>query len=307
MKLALIFSSLIVLSIPAYAIRPVGMYHPKAIASQLNQSKTHQCTDRFKIKPDDLSMYSFSATIDCQYQCKSDSAVQTVEISRYFNPESHQLQQGDGYVSKKHIHMASFSAVFFNWSTHQCLEQGIRKCGSLDRVKTADFKKISSGNWSIAEKPSCKNDHIVFSPYDEQFKLNTSKETIAIAQDAVLTIPRAEEKKDCQFPIKGKVCYGDCMMSDDHPDNPTGRYFPETLMTKESGGDSEYEVCGDTLLDSFKDQTISPSVAESICQNYYMLSLVKKKEMGTSCSAFRGQANCSKFIKKMSKKNRKNP
>jgi len=302
MKLALFLFSVFLLSSPTHAIRPVGMYHPKAIASHLKKNKNDECVNRFKSTPDNLSMYSFSASIECQYQCKNDPGVQTVEISRYFDPEEHELKQGDGYVTQKHIHMASFSAVFFNWSTKACIEEGIRKCGSIGKVNTADFKKISSGNWSITEKPSCKNDHVVFSLFDEQFKLNTSKESKQTATEPLLTIsPQTEEKKSCRFPIKGEVCFGDCMLMEDDPENKTGRQSPETWMTKESGGFSKYEVCGDSLYDSFKNQALSPSVAESICQNFYMNSLVKMKQMGTSCSAFRGKASCSGFIRKMSK------
>jgi hypothetical protein len=72
-------------------------------------------------------------------------------------------------------------------------------------------------------------------------------------------------------------------------------------MDKESPGNSEEEVCGDSLFKSFKGQSISAPVAESICQNFFSSSLVKKSIQGTSCAAFRGKANCSKFIKNMTR------
>ena len=300
MKILLLLSSFFIFSSPAQAIRPVGMYHPKNIALNLKKNKNHECDDRLKISSNDLSAYSFSSSIECKYQCKNDQRVQTVEISRYFDPQEQGLKPGDGYVTDSRILLSSFSTVFFNWTTKACIEEAIQKCGSIEKINTADFNKVTSGNWSLTEKPSCKNDRVIYSPYDEQYKLNTSKESKKTEIKSVLTIPQAEESKFCRFPIKGKVCFGDCILFDENNEN-IKRKRPLILMDKESPGNSDYEVCGDSLLKSFKSQSMSASVADSICQNFYTNSLVKMKAEGTTCAAFRGQANCSSFIKKMSK------
>ena len=139
MKLVFFFYVFLILASPAQAIRPSGMYHPKNIALKLKKDKNHECNDRFKVVPDQLSMYSFSANLECQYQCKSDQNIQNVEITNYFDPEEQGLKPGDGYTTKSRIYLASFSTVFFNWSTKACIELGIQKCGSIENVKEADF------------------------------------------------------------------------------------------------------------------------------------------------------------------------
>lgn len=299
MKLVFLFYSFFIFILPAQAIRPTGMYHPKNIALNLKKDKNHECNDRYKTSPENLSPYSFSTTIECQFRCKSDLKAQTMEVSRYFNPEKQGLKTGDGHVTEKRIFLSSFSTVFFNWSTTACIEEAIQKCGSIDRIKTADFKKISSGTWSTTEKPTCKNNRVIFSPYDDQYKLNKTKELTQTENKTKLTIPDSEESQNCLFPIKGEICFGDCVLFDENNESATRR--PLILMSKDSPGNEQNEVCGDSLLKAFNGQSLSSAIANSICQNFYTSALVRKKAFGSTCAAFRGHADCSSFIKRMTR------
>ena len=276
----------------------LGMFEPKHMYSNLHSKHQGRC-DQYH--DDSLSMHSFAVTMDCSYQCKKDAQTSSVTLSRYFDPDEHGLEKGDGYTKSSRPLMAGFSAVFFSWSTKECLEEGARKCGSIEELKSADFKTLSSGSWSISEKPTCKqNDRVLYSPYDPQFKLERAKNKFQDAPGPLIQIPDETPVAGCKFKIKGDLCFGDCLLIDDtNPVTP----FPMTLMTKETpeSGFSTKEVCGDPLVNAFQGKKLSAQVAESICQNYFMNSLVKAKVMGTSCSAFRGQANCKKLVKQISR------
>jgi hypothetical protein len=285
--------------------KSLGMYHPNNVFSKPHSNHQGNC-DLYH--DDSLSIHSFAVTMDCSYQCKKDSQIRSATLSRNFDPDQHGLKKGNGYSKNGRPLMTAFTSVFFNWSTQECIEEGIRQCGSIEEVSSADFKTLKSGNWSISEKPSCKqNDRVLYSPYDQRYKLEKSTSKGQSFAPSLIQIPDGtlmdesnKKTTECKTKIKGTVCYGDCILFDDSkPDSSP----PSTMMTRETPESSftNLVVCGDSLVDAFKGKALSESVAESICQNFYMSTLVKAKIDGTTCSAFRGQANCKSFVKRLLK------
>ena len=277
------------------------MLHPQHIHADLeSQSKTPKCPIGDKTP----EQYSFTADVECKYSCNGDKAPRAKTISKYFNPGDEGMIPGDGYDEKSSPMFASFTSLFMNWSTNVCMQAGVAACGSLEKVDSADFSSISSGTWKLSEKPTCEqNKKILYSPYDSQFKLNREgkKESLSATNNPVVIplgvyIPfdQPNEKSTCKNPIKGKVCFGDCILYDEkHPKVVT----PFTLMTKESPVFNQDEsVCADSLFAAYSKLHLSKSVAEAICQNFFITTLSQPRTSGSSCAAFRGTADCSAFV-----------
>jgi hypothetical protein len=305
MRMVILFLFLIQMQATASA-KSLGMYDPKFMYLNLHSKHPDKCEAK---QDDSLRTHSFVVELQCAYRCKKDLLNHAVSLSRKFDPDDHGLKRGNGYVPDKIPMMTSFTTVFFNWSTQECLEEGVRQCGSIEEVKSADFKSLKSGTWSISEKPTCQqNKRVVYSPFDRRYKLNTQNpsndpnKSLPTSPVSLVKIPVGspidssnQKSNPCNFIISGTICFGDCILLDE-----SQPYHPITMMTKESNV-TNGAVCGDSLVQAFQGKVLSESVADSICQNFFMNSLVKSGIEGTTCSAFRGQADCKSFVKKVSK------
>ena len=295
--LALLFS----IQTQAAEHKLTGMFRPAQLAKNLEKSLGKKSPADCRVDPT-LSKHSFSAEITCAYQCTNQKTLSKNTISNNFDPMEEGMRQGDGYDDHTPV-MASFTAIFMNWASKNCLNFASEKCGSIDKVEVSDFTNIASGTWKLTEKPSCEqNKSNIISPYDSDFKL--TKAAPKTIQKSVLSHYFAFETQDkkakCKNPIQGKVCFGDCFLYDDQ--NPNA-HAPLTLMTKESPVfDQEETVCADPLVKELSLKPLSKSVVETICQNFYTQSLSQSKVIGSSCAAFRGSANCKDLINKFSKK-----
>ena len=94
--------------------------------------------------------------------------------------------------------------------------------------------------------------------------------------------------KDCKNPLKGTVCFGDCIH-----DTGANTRWPLTLMTPDPGMSGFAEkVCADELLEVMRTLKPSSAVFERVCQDYFLQSLKLRKDQYLSCAAYRGTANC---------------
>lgn len=309
MSIILIFNLIFSIS-EAAVIKPIGMLSPHHIHSQIAKEAGSSANCE-KSVDNSLVEHSFTAEIECNYRCSGDKKPSFEKVSKFFNPDDEGLRQGDGYDKQKTPLMSSFTGVFVNWSTQVCLNESVVKCGSVEKVDSADFSSITSGNWKLSEKPTCEqNKKILYSPYDPQFKLNrehNKKFFSFLSNDSkksdsptgkYIPFPEQGKKSSCKNIMKGKVCFGDCILYDDkNPKAPT----PFTLMTKESPVfDQEEWLCADALFAAYSKTALSKNVAESICQNFFIKTLSEQRAQGSSCAAYRGSADCSAFISSVS-------
>jgi hypothetical protein len=68
-------------------------------------------------------------------------------------------------------------------------------------------------------------------------------------------------------------------------------------MTEQPYGTEDQSICADDLVKSFREKNPSPAAAEVLCREYFARRLLYIKATGTSCAAFRTDADCSQAVR----------
>lgn len=278
-----------------------GMFHPHHLGKKLEKSLNPKTKEICNSETADLSKHAFNTEITCIYLCSGiKQKSNSITLSKNFNPAVEGMERGDGYGDNYPL-MASFTSIFTSWASNACLSAAMEKCGSLEKVENSEYSSISSGTWKMTEKPTCEqNKRDILSPYDPSFKLDR-KVVPSVPTKPVATLELKQDPKAvCNRKLKGKVCFGDCIIYDDkNPKAPS----PLTLMTKESPVfDQEEALCADDLEKKLSGKKFSKSVVESWCQIFYTQSLIQSHLTGSTCAAFRGTADCQYFVEKYGRK-----
>jgi len=278
-----------------------GMFHAHHLGKKLDKTLNQKSKAKCDSETEALSKHAFNAEISCVYQCSGKKQnSNSITVSKSFNPAVEGMSQGDGYGDNYPL-MASFTTIFTNWASSACLSAATEKCGSLEKVENSDYSSISSGTGKMSEKPTCEqNKRDILSPYDPSFKLDRKPAPYVITKPEVRIDLKQDSKASCKNQLKGKVCFGDCIIYDEkNPKAPT----PLTLMTKEIPVfDQEEIICADGLEKQLSGKKYSKSVVESLCQNFYTQSLTLSRLTGSTCAAFRGAADCQSLVEKYGRK-----
>ncbi len=300
-KIRLTSIALVVISSTASAepkIEAGGMYEPTAWSRRvLGQSKPASHCD-FPGLSGSMAQYSFDATLQCEFTCDGKSDLVETSVTRTFNPEEQGLMPGDGHHPPSFIAPSSLGSVFSAWAERECLNHAEKQCLNLSLIKTSKFKSATSGDWSMQEIPSCSSKTLVRSPYDSRFKL-VRKSQSGLLLPAKSTHPQPlppgihQEPSKCSTRIKGKSCFGDCVITENDSDGKV----PLTLMTDHPYGTEDQNICADDLVKSYAEKKPTRAAAEILCREYFARRLLYIKSMGTSCAAFRTDADCSQVIK----------
>lgn len=281
--------------------------------------KAHKCHEIDDIQKDVLSSREianpvntdyFIANIKCKYKCGSRTKTETV--SERFEPEKLGLFAGDGSSEQK-ILWRSLGTTLDVWSKKKCYQLATKECKS---VKDFKVKKISSGNWSHKGEYNCQRTDVVYSPFDEQFKLNNRGQSQYIAfskpfdyrnpeydQPSPLSnyLPKGLKNKDvqkyileegegeCKKRAKVSTCFGDCIFQKDK-NSP----WNEVLLTNEYYGDYKVEVCMDSFEKEFKAQS-SKAGKDLVCHQLIWEIFRRSNITGVSCAAFRYDYECPSF------------
>ena len=276
-----------------------GMYDPKVWSRRiLGQKKLEPHCD-FPGLPGSLAQYAFDASLQCEYSCEGNSNPVETALNRTFNPEEQGLMPGDGHHPPAFITPSSLGSVFSAWAERECLDHAEKQCAGLSRIQQSRFKSASSGDWSMQETPSCSSKSLIRSPYDSRFKLarkSNSKFALSIPSDKhprPLDPGTYQKPKHCSTRITGKSCFGDCVLTENDSDGK----LPLTLMTDHPYATEDQNICADDLVKSYAGKKPSGAAAEVLCREYFARRLLYIKSMGTSCAAFRTDADCSHVIK----------
>lgn len=274
------------------------MYSPKVMADRILGQKKSETHCDFPGLNGSLAKYAFEASIRCEYTCEGQAAPMASTVTGTFNPEEQGLMPGDGHHPPSFITPSSLGSIFSAWAERECLNQAEKKCSDLSRIKGSRFISASSGDWSMDEVPSCSSKKIVRSPYDSKYKLARKSQTgLMLPSSSSHPQPLApgthQEPVDCSTKITGKACFGDCVL----PESETEGKIPLTLMTDHPYATEEKSICAVDLVKSFSEKKISQAAAQVLCREYFARRLLYTKSMGTSCAAFRFDADCSQVIK----------
>jgi hypothetical protein len=301
------------------------LMYEKTVETMFSKQEAHIChssddlNDKDKTK-EPLSKVNtdyFNARIACEYKCKGEKNKYT-EVKDTFRPLELSLFEGDG-SSKEKILWRSLGITLTTWAEDNCYLMAKANC-SDDQIKKIKVNKITSGNWSWDAELNCSQKKIIYSPFDEQFKLDnlgftTYKPfetsitpsfnfTLGNPQRAdnnsmaefFRTKSRSEimsyfESKECKKPIKVHTCFGDCIWETDQKN----KLWTETLATTEYLGEDKFTICGDDLETNLQDRKASKAVRELKCKKYIWEYMRKTEMMGGSCAAIRFESNCHKF------------
>lgn len=310
----------IILSFNSYAHMLGKPIMATAILKKANTKlKAHKCHEIGDIQKKVLSSREitnsvntdyFMADVECEYKC--GKRVKTGTITERFDPESLGLSAGDGTSDQKII-WRSLGTTLDVWSKKKCYQLASKKC---KRVKDFKVKKISSGNWSHKGEYNCQRTDVVYSPFDEQFKLNNKGkahyndflelydyDSPGYDQPSPLSnyLPKGLKSKDVQKYIleegqadcKNKAmvstCFGDCIFQKDNNSS-----WNEVLLTNEYYGDYKLEICMDSFEKQFKAQT-SKAGKDLVCHKLIWEIFRRANITGVSCAAFRYDYQCPNF------------
>lgn len=254
------------------------------------------------------SSHALKMAIDCSYKCTNTSP-ETVQLASVFSPEEMGLYPGNGSRSDKII-WSSLNIGLKTWSEKQCLDAAIKGCKKLSEIEDISLSQISSGEWKIQAFPKCNEKSVTISPFDsragaEQYYSITGKlvknihslsGSADISSDYAFKVSGFEmslpinddENKKCEKKIVGNICYGDCIDM-----NAKGDTLTETLATPEPLGRDTLSICADELYTRLKNEKISASSKQLICENYFWTNVMKGKITVNSCAAVRGDVDCS--------------
>ena len=306
MKTFVLPFSLLLASLNAGAaprIEAGGMYEPKAwsqriLGTVLGPKPSAHCD--FPGLSGSLSQYAFETVIRCEVSCTGNSNPVEKTVTRTFNPEEQGLMAGDGHHPPAYVMPSSLGSIVSAWAGRECLDLAEKHCSDLGSIKSSRFTSLTSGDWSITETPSCTSKSLLRSPYDSRFKL--AKKTLSgflpgtnlkSVHPQPLPPGAHEEPAKCTTRISGKSCFGDCVLTENDP----GGKIPLTLMTEQPYGTEDQSICADDLVKSFREKNPSPAAAEVLCREYFARRLLYIKATGTSCAAFRTDADCSQAVR----------
>lgn len=258
------------------------------------------------------SSHALKMGLECTYKCINNSPA-TTQLSAVFSPEEIGLNPGNGSQSDKII-WSSLNVGLKTWSEKQCLDAAIQGCKSLSSIEDVSLSQISSGEWKIKAFPKCNEKSVTISPFDskaraEQFysiagnlvrRIHSFEGPHETSSDYTFKVPGLEmslpinddESKKCERKIIGNICYGDCIDM-----NSKGDTLTETLATPEPLGRETLSICADEIYARLKNEKISASSKQLICENYYWTTVMKGRVSVKTCAAVRGDVDCSQVIR----------
>jgi hypothetical protein len=301
----LAFIAILLFSVPVWAepkIQAGGMYSPKVMADRILGQKKPESHCDFPGLNGSLAKYAFEASIKCEIACEGKADPVATTFTGTFNPEEQGLMPGDGHHPPSFITPSSLGSIFSAWAERECLNQAEKKCLDLSQIKHSRFISASSGDWKMEEAPSCSSKKILRSPYDSRFKLAQKAQTgLMLPSSSSHPQPLApgthQEPVKCSIRITGKSCFGDCVLLEIETEGK----IPLTLMTDHPYATEEKSICADDLVKSFSGKNPSEAAARVLCREYFARRLLYTKSMGTSCAAFRFDADCSQVIKALTR------
>lgn len=254
---------------------------------------------------------SFANDVECSYQCFGASW-QKETVRELFDPPQWGLVRGNGAL------WAPLAVGVWQWGQTVCRDLAAEKC---PQGQHPEFKLegLRSGTWSLNDLPSCPKKCStppapLLSPYAEQIQLLPTQ-NLAWKPRSLPTYPEARQmgkNEKCAKPITGKICFGDCMLSQKTQDG-----LPETLLTlctSEPGAQAKVQVCADTWIKSLNEQEkwhASSSSLNLSCERYFWQALRTGPD-GRSfapavCAAVRGESSCRDLVSKMLRNRRVAP
>jgi hypothetical protein len=262
-----------------------------------NNLKTYQASQDLKCSSESTDNVLF-VDVSCAITCNRSSEIKMERTKGVFSPYNEGLRPGNG-SSHHHTIWASLGISLKTWSMKVCLEKASTLCKSLAEVSHVSISEVESGQWKINRFPGCFEKSAVISPFDEKSKSNrvfnpllklspsVNKELIEFENiyNELLKPGPIKVQSKCNFPIIGKVCFGDCI-------DLKQLELKETIATPEPLGSDEIIICADELKIKLEKLSLSPSVKREFCESYFWNSLMKSESMIRTCAALRGEVSC---------------
>lgn len=314
-----------------------SMYHKQIIdllsgksSFSTEKKNTHHCPGGSEFSDDPIIHHEFEVEIDCQHSCLEGNG-QTISLKKTFSTQNNQLAKGDGYNDQFQMY-GSLLSVFIQWSQDFCLEESVKKCGNLSKIKESKILQIKNKTWEKPWKPinfcqgtgTYNKDQIYLLPYDSSTKALSSSPPAKGKNESEKTPLEIDEFKkmnwqnvtmsyyklshaknsnndfNCQYPISGLCCYGDCLTMEE-------KFRPVLYENKLGNQKDQLKICGDQLVETLKQSTKSYSLRKSLCEQFFLKKINNYnqttghayKMTGSTCSAFRVQADCHDYLMKV--------
>ncbi len=245
--------------------------------------------------------YGLMASVECEIQCENGAKFRE-RSSGSFLPHSYGLTPGDGSNTNNTL-WRSVGVTMQTWSEEVCLEAAESSCKGIGKIKSSDVVAVESGEWKLDTKLGCKNQKLVFSPFDQTVKANRIPAPLVkgleLAEgshktsifDQVFNLSRKSKQHECKHKMEADLCFGDCVHEMKNGE------WKETFSTPEPLGTGKISWCMDDVVELIKNnKNLSSNIKIKICEAYFWSSMMYSHESGSSCAAIRGEHQCEKLV-----------